>query len=224
MQWGEFKSIQDCTQYKIYCLAWLIYHAFTICLGIFSAHSPLCCVSVSLSVSLSLRCCNFSVTVLPVIRWRGHGACHISKSALWPKNKWGWGGFKSTDKCRGGSLFNLRVQTLPQDIASVFFSFSFFFSSLSLSQKYEQDRRSLALVQKQSVGKKGGHEEEMKVSSGYDKWCNWLNPSYGTGLVLLTSALHHYFFYPPTKKRLTRGLLYTDDSEQVPPSRIFSSE
>lgn len=126
MQWGEFKSIQDCTQYKIYCLAWLIYHAFTICLGNFSAHSPLCCVSVSLSVSLSSWCCNFSVTALPVIRWRGHGACQISKSAVWPKNKWG-GGFKSTDKCRGGSLFNLRVQTLPQDIASVFFFFFHFF-------------------------------------------------------------------------------------------------
>lgn len=41
MQWGEFKSIQDCTQYTIYCLAWLIHHTFTICLGSFSAQSLL---------------------------------------------------------------------------------------------------------------------------------------------------------------------------------------
>lgn len=186
---------------------------------------PLCRVSLPLSVSLSLRCCNISVTALPVIRWRGHGACQISKSAAWPKNKWG-GDFKSADKCRGGSLFNLRVQTLPQDVASVFcfFFLSHFFFFPFIVTKIRTRQKERCFGPKAECGKERGHEEEMRISSGYDKRCNWPNASYGTGLVLPTSALHHYFFYPPTKNQLTRGLPYTDDSKQVPPSGFFSSK
>lgn len=70
IQWGKFKSIQDATQYKIYCLTGLIHHTFTICLGCFSAQSFHYCFCFivwlpSITDAVQLQCHDVSSDQLP---------------------------------------------------------------------------------------------------------------------------------------------------------------
>lgn len=98
------------------------------------------------------RCC----------QWSGDGVTeHVRLANLPydPKISGGAGGdFKSTDKCRGGSLFNLRVQTLPQDIASVFFYFFIFFFSFIVT-KIRTRQKEPCFSPKAECGEERGHEE-----------------------------------------------------------------
>lgn len=103
-----------------------IIHSPSVCrfLSFFLSLSLYFCLSLSLSVSLALVCCRFNIRTPPVIRWQGCTPSQISKSAVLPEKM--CGRLQTPDKCQRGSMYNLWVQTLPQDTAAVFYFVLFF--------------------------------------------------------------------------------------------------
>lgn len=121
--WHAWLCLRAWIKCKMYCLALLIYHACTICLGIhcrfFPSRSQIYCLFLFRRLSPSHR--DAVVLLSAFWQWSGVRAVNHVRLASLPYYPETCGRLQSPVKCQRGAVCNLSEQTLPQDTAAVFF-------------------------------------------------------------------------------------------------------